>query len=336
LRSSDSNIILPNLIEFRGLPIINIFQGTKTISDRDNSGISTTLDVNPLVSKVLTEQLNDWTRKARDELAAVLGSPNWQTSNIRMVHPVERFTTRFKCRACNSVALRYAADECLDFQGVCSHECTVQGKKKGKEKGVKKWNAEKFYKDEQAMAALESIQCMLNLDGPCTKTVKELNDLLPFVFCKSCDPPIMLPSKSVVGHSHRHDSAMELMGCYSLDMALYAESPRPVWGLAQKLLGLSNKAKSARELKNYGCSHCLNKKREEALPPIPVAGGASSATSTDVQPQTQASTSEDVDAKSKLPQPLFNFNGMRSHLKAKHHLEKIRDEDFYCAKEINL
>lgn len=163
LRSSHSDTILPNLTEFRGLPIIHLFQGAKTISDQNSSGISTTLDKNPLVSKVLTEQLNDWKRKARDELGAILGFPSWQTSNKHLVHPVERFTARFKCRACNSVALRYAADECLDFQGVCTHECTVQkGKKKGKGKAVNKWNAEKFYKDEQVCSSMISIPRLSN------------------------------------------------------------------------------------------------------------------------------------------------------------------------------
>lgn len=104
---------------------------------------------------------------------------------------------------------------------------------------------------------------------------------------------------------------MELKGYYNSDMARHTELPRPVWGLAQKLLGLTNKAKAARELKNYGCSHCLSQKREEAPPPIQDALGDSSTTSTG----TQASTSELAEVKSK---PLFNFNGMRSHLKAKY------------------
>lgn len=58
----------------------------------------------------------------------------------------ESFATRFRCKQCSVYDGDYTEDECLDFRGVCMHECTVNGVK-GNRKA--KWSVENFEGDDK-------------------------------------------------------------------------------------------------------------------------------------------------------------------------------------------
>jgi len=102
------------------------------------------------------------------------------------------------------------------------------------------------------------------------------------------------------------------------------------FGLTEKLMGsegLTMKGKKAIESKNYGCRHCLRVKQVE------LAAAASEKESSEeageripepleavqVKLSTMACRMHDlgIEGPKERPPPLFNFNGMRSHLKAK-------------------
>lgn len=106
-------------------------------------------------------------------------------------------------------------------------------------------------------------------------------------------------------------------------------------GLTEKLMGpegLSMKGKKAIGSKNYGCRHCLRAKQVEAATVAPEVaarnegGGGEEAGERNELPkavQVQLSTvacrmhDRGIQGPKERPPPLFNFNGMRSHLKAK-------------------
>jgi len=97
------------------------------------------------------------------------------------------------------------------------------------------------------------------------------------------------------------------------------------YGRRKRLMGFEYKAKGLQDLKNYGCRHCFQ---------IRVPNNTSNA------------SGESKPA-------LYNFNGMRSHLKEKyvcgnfvtchnliwtlsrHGIKDIRDEDFLCLQKLD-
>jgi hypothetical protein len=107
------------------------------------------------------------------------------------------------------------------------------------------------------------------------------------------------------------------------------------FGLTEQLLGpesLSTKIKEAIESKNYGCRHCLRAKQVQPAFTAAVeneGGGGEEAEATgertpeheavQVQLSKTAYRMHDlgIEGPKEKPPPLFNFNGMISHLKAK-------------------
>jgi len=264
---------------------------------------------------------------------------------------VERLTGRFVCTRCQRVDVKYRNDGCLDFAGACRHECGVGNEKKGRiRKGKKwKWDPSMFARDEKAIKVLKSC---LELSGY-AEDRDGGNYLLKVgcgVVCNSCDLPMVIDSRNIIGHCHRHNE-MQVSFEPMEQLSSYLGGYRYEYGLVQKLMGpTSNSANTKKEIewKNFGCRHCLRKKMEvEAA----TAAIASTNQNSEFQGQTGPANPKQKDA-TKLtmvelstlayhmhdttegplekPPPLYNFNGMRSHLKAKHGIETIRDEDILC------
>ena len=133
---------------------------------------------------------------------------------------------------------------------------------------------------------------------------------------------------------------MELSLTFSVDtITSYLGGYPFTFGLTERLLGpegLSIKGKKAIGSKNYGCRHCLRVKQvgPAAVAPDVAAeneGDGSDAVSEEAgegnEPlnavQIQLSTivcrmhDRGIQGPKERPPPLFNFNGMVSHLKAK-------------------
>lgn len=153
-----------------------------------------------------------------------------------------------------------------------------------------------------------------------------------FSFCKRQDLRFLYQK---VGHCHRHD-AMELSFTFSVDTIVSYLGGYPfTFGLTEKLLGSarSSKVKKATGRKNYGCRHCLRAKQVEPVAAVPgVAaenegndGGGEEAGKNEAPQVTEVRLStvvrrmhdEGIQGPKERPPPLFNFNGMRSHMKAK-------------------
>ena len=90
--SGDAPPILPNLKEFRNLPVVKVFEKTGP-SRAAGSGLR-----DAFVESVLEENLGQWRDAARAALAGVLGVPAWRSMSKRKLHPVDRLTARFRCR----------------------------------------------------------------------------------------------------------------------------------------------------------------------------------------------------------------------------------------------
>jgi hypothetical protein len=99
-------------------------------------------------------------------------------------------------------------------------------------------------------------------------------------------------------------------------------------GLTEKLMGpegLSMKGKKAIGSKNYGCRHCLRAKQVEPAAGNEGGGGEEAGERNELPKAVQVQLStivcrmhdRGIQGPKERPPPLFNFNGMKSHLKAK-------------------
>lgn len=175
------------------------------------------------------------------------------------------------------------------------------------------------------------------------------------VVCTSCNPAMVIDTRNIVrrfeltiicsmnnisvkiGHSHRHDDMQ--VNFETLQTVENYLGPHPYeYGVCKTLLGPSNATPTTKaeiDRKNYGCRHCLREEQEKQ------AALAAAAAPTDAAPDAHAADGHgalmDVDGNAKIdlgsvvsrlqevgiagpkeqPPPLFSFNGMRSHLKAK-------------------
>ena len=150
LKSAQSSAIMPNLNEFRKLPVVKIYEASGS-----SSGTSTTNLQDPFVESVLRENLDQWRDAARVSLAAVLGFPGWRNLSKRKLHPVDRLTARFRCKRCDASAAAGPAkkvpaqdDGGMDFAHACEHVCAhLQKKKKTKDR----WSADRFSVDQKVI-----------------------------------------------------------------------------------------------------------------------------------------------------------------------------------------
>ncbi|KDR80128.1 hypothetical protein GALMADRAFT_136670 [Galerina marginata CBS 339.88] len=363
LRSGKLHPYLPALATFRQLPVISMLQSSERSSP--SHSVAETLQNDKVMKELMMNQLKKWTEKAKQDLGVTLGFPkNWKSASKNVLHPVERVTARFLCMKCERVDAKYRADWSLDFAGACLHECGVGNQKKGKVRKSKVvWDAKNFVKDEKAInilkKAIEALGFGEDRDGG--------NYLLQVghaAVCTSCEPCMVLDTRSLVGHSHRHDDMQ--VSFPSMENILSYMGGFPYHhGLVQKLLGpgsLSNAGKKEIDRKNYGCRHCLREKQVQGAAAATIAAASSSATEnvggdtgathtqdTTVQQPSSSSKGQSASAEHielsivvyrmhdvaiegplERPPPLFNFNGIRSHLKSKHTIEDIRDEDILC------
>ncbi|KAF8884933.1 hypothetical protein CPB84DRAFT_1964901 [Gymnopilus junonius] len=362
LRSTKAYPYMPSLPTFRKLPVIEMLQSAER--GKTVVSVSETLQNDKVMKELLASQLKKWVDKAKVDLGLVLGFPqNWKNASKNILHPVERVTGRFFCKRCGCVEQKYRMDGCMDFAGACLHECVVGNKEKGRLRTGKKviWDAANFVKDEKAINVLRASVAALEH----AEDRQAGNYLLTVglaVVCMSCEPCMVLDSRSLIGHSHRHDN---MKVSFASEDILTCCGVFPYHhGLVQKLLGpLSYTAAGKKEIdkNNYGCRHCLRQKQSTeaaaaaAASSSPALGNGDS-DSNQAAEQTSAQNPPlplvprggnkpelielsaiihhmhdlGIEGPLEKPPPLFNFNGMRSHLKAKHQIEEIRDEDIFC------
>lgn len=150
LKSSGKEKILPNLAEFRRLPIINVLQSKTSTT----TGVAGDLQKSQLVAELLQDNLNKWRESARIALTPTLGFSDWKSASKTKLHPVDRVTARFRCKKCARNDCKIYEEGCLDFAGACAHVCLRPNLKKGTRD---RWTADQFEKDEKVHTLLSSI-----------------------------------------------------------------------------------------------------------------------------------------------------------------------------------
>ncbi|PBK94947.1 hypothetical protein ARMGADRAFT_1078816 [Armillaria gallica] len=249
-----------------------------------------------LVAALLKSELSAWRNQAKVALAATLGFANWKSASSKRVHPVDRINARFRCKKCAHIENKYKEDGCFDFFGVCSHQCSK------KLRGKQEWDATRFVKDDKACAAITKLADITSINTESQESILAFEALEVRVLCNSCTAAIVLRPSAIAGHSHRHDDMqMSLLPASALE-----KHPLVTKGSALRLIGPEDRAKVLRQDKTYGCRHCFQVRTASTEKPMEESG----------------------------KECILTFNGLRSHLKTKHNVADIRDEDFYCSKPL--
>ncbi|KAG5652801.1 hypothetical protein H0H81_003631 [Sphagnurus paluster] len=321
LRSKQPQVILPPLPVFRRLPVVMMIQGSPSTIEKP-ANVSQTLQKDAFFIDRLETELAQWRRQAKKELGAVLGYPDWRTASTKILHPVERITARFLCKVCSKVAIRYRDDNCLDFPGACAHQCL--GTKKDK-KQDEVWKAERFVKDDKAIAALSKLLDLCELDPSFEEAQVLLSVVGNTILCTSCESGLVLNSKCIVGHSHRHED-MQMKLLLKDEAAVYLKYPF-VPSLVRNLSGSERRIKAIRNKINFGCRHCLNAQEKKRAAEMQVDPAAETTSQETIPRHTRK---KDVKR--------FSFNGLWSHLKEKHGItdHDIRDEDIFVFEPIDF
>ncbi|KAJ6488029.1 hypothetical protein C8R45DRAFT_264013 [Mycena sanguinolenta] len=335
---------LPSLAAFRAMPVLDLLQSPSGVAWAPNvkakvSGVAHELQHETLVKQILTSELTRWRKSAEDELGATLGIPEWKTARNNKLHPVARLTARWNCGKCGNLPGAYKWDGCLDYLGVCKHECSKSKKKESN------WKAENFVKDDKAINAMIKLVHLCGIDAEDPSSFKVLQGIGPRILCLSCPAPIVMFPSSVPGHSHRHEemdmSLLTLTEAQALVVSPIEE------GLTKKVMGPNDvSVKQAQKTWKFGCRHCeqhVPPPVEEKKAPEPARTdekiveeqAQEGGTTADEQPESGSGKIELVQKKEnpKKQPKRFEFNGLRSHLKEKHSIALPHDEDFYHVPE---
>ena len=157
------------------------------------------------------------------------------------------------------------------------------------------------------------------------------------VICTSCEPSMVVDSRTMVceqfpspvnaanprqiGHCHRHES-MELSFVSREEVISHLNGFAYPYGIVAKLFRHGGQAVQKEiNKKNFGCRICLRRKQTKdttvAVPESEASANPSGAEDhTDSSPLVSTLDCPLSQRPKEMP-PLFNFNGMRSHLKAK-------------------
>lgn len=324
-RLRSAGTVVPSLYEFRKFSVMTTMQGSVTGSRPNSSGLAKDMKNSALVAELVAADLKTWMASVREKLSELLGFPKWRSASKTKLHPLDRITAQFRCQGCGKVAKRYEKEQCLDFAGVCAHECPGDDKKNKKPVD---WSVDRFIKDEKASNA---VACLLMLtgitdeDANARNTVKMLGACIR---CLSCEHAfITMDFPTLIGHSHRHDN---------MQVAILSkgEGPERAFeaGLSAKLMDMGFQSRKLRSEANYRCRHCVPASEsadagmdgEER-----VSTGEFIAKGSHIKDsQTGNQERRQRNKKSKLRS--MDFNALRSHLKGSHGIEMVSDEDFFA------
>ncbi|KAJ7058052.1 hypothetical protein C8F01DRAFT_1027474 [Mycena amicta] len=347
-RTPTPPIALPSLTEFRTMPILRLLQSPDASSSATSQAAvafsrkanatrktpTVTHDLKnkeTLVSKLLDSELDKWRRTAERDLGVILGFPaEWKTAKSNVLHPVKRLTARWTCKKCGKVGRAYKWDECMDFDGVCRHECPGSRESKHRPRKESIWASENFVKDEQAVGAMTKLVQLCGIDAENPNSFEKWNAIGARVVCLSCPSAIIMRPSDVVGHSHRHEMMdFEILEQRAADKLVAAPVEQR---LAKYLLGGTDdkKVKKAKELWSFGCRHC-EQERPTTSPQAPSAPPPPAASEENEDKEDGEEVEEHVRGPkfTKKKAKRFNLNGLRSHLKEKHKIGLACDEDFY-------
>ncbi|KAF4583365.1 hypothetical protein EYR38_002115 [Pleurotus pulmonarius] len=301
--------ILPNLETFKTFPIISSLQTASSSVDTD---MEAQLKSNGLVLKVLNDEIEQWVKDAKAQMCYLLGSPGWKTPDLKGLHLVQRADARFVCIRCEGLwKPNYIGKKrSLDFKDACGHRCPSLGS------GNVEWNVDWFKADDKAINVIKKVLLATSVDPSRPDSLQELKDMGAVFACFSCEAAIVMGFEGLAEHAHRHrDMDVAVLKQPEADLIL---THPVVHGLTKKIL-----AASAKAMERFGCRHCLQTRTVKHL--------AGTVGTTALSGETEAlapSTKRRKGKKEKLASS-YNFDGLRSHMKAKHGVLTLRDEDYF-------
>lgn len=266
------------------------------------TGISKELKSAKLVHQLLQDNLDAWRNKARSEFAAILGFPGWRSPSKKKVHPVNRVTAWFRCKKC----VKYAQGAMtatrplppMDFNAACEHRCAHLNKR---ERARAKWSADQFEVDQVVVKEVTRLLNELKLDPEDEEVNGSVRLESRHFRCMSCPSGLRLDFESMVRHCRRHEQPRFT--------PLQGEGISIEHGIALELVrGLTKDAVQRASLKVYGCRHCQevrNVVREEGV------------------------NNDPKKFRLEMKEKMYSFNGLRSHLREKHVVAHIDDEDLF-------
>ncbi|KAI0261582.1 hypothetical protein BC834DRAFT_458879 [Gloeopeniophorella convolvens] len=290
---------MPPLAEFRRLPII------KALQDREDATPSQSKTSNPLrilepelkssefIASMIDGDLKKWVDTARKAFDAMLGYPNWKSASTKLVPPAERVTSRFVCTLCRRVPKGDVETGSLDFRGACAHQCPRSSKR-----AMVVWKADQFTVDQKAVDVLSQALSLAQLKAEDCETEEKIKLAEVTFVCKSCDIPLLMEFRRLAGHSARHESMQVEVVSDAEQSFHYPYTP----GLYASLMRHKNEKEAV--TKAFGCRHC----QHGTSNPPPSERSRNSVSHT---------------------QKRFTFNGLISHLKEKHKIFPMGDEDFF-------
>ncbi|KAJ3715143.1 hypothetical protein C8R42DRAFT_632509 [Lentinula raphanica] len=334
LRTLKKELPLPCLPSFRELPTIHQIQQSTSQSHKQ---LDTMLKSEP-ISTLIHSELAKFHADAKNELAEVLGFPDWKSPSVKKLHPVERLSARFQCRKCHRVEAKYRDFDSLDYAGAIMHLCSVTSDK-SKSVPPKPFNAGRFEKDTKAMAAIFALLQICGIEDDEVGSHELLSVIGPRITCLSCDGRIVMEPLDVIGHSHRHESmSLALLTSEEVNEIL---GPYPfTHGIAARLTIKGKSSLEMRNMKIYACRHCVQAKTPTSVTgtPLQITDLTSSPNTNNDTASSSSSTTNKPDAGPVVPkgrQPtLYIFDGLRCHLQERHNVDLIRDEDFICTKDL--
>ncbi|OCH87233.1 hypothetical protein OBBRIDRAFT_796411 [Obba rivulosa] len=297
---------LPNLGEFRKLPVMRVLQATA-------SGESATQTQNVqesiLVTALMKDNLRDWQKSTRAGFAALLGFADWRNASKNKLHPVDRLTARFRCKNCDVRKNSLDAGS-FTFDEACKHTCWEPNKK---QRARQTWSVKQFTPDQQVIDFVYRVlrQYGVNAEDAASLATVPMHE--PTIVCLSCPSKIVMDLDCAMKHCRRHPE-MDFTVVSPGEAQKYLQGGPFKPGATLLNMCFSQKAGQEPTPKTYGCRHCRNLLKPGAAPEN-VAG----------EQQVAPAGSIRVAMKQKL----YSFNGLRSHVKAKHGIERIGDEDFF-------
>jgi len=297
--------VLPTLSEFKKLPVIEL------LLSRPTTVTASDLQTDPMTT-LLSDDLDKWRKEVQDAFAKKLGYLNWKTPSSLKLHPVYQLSALFTCTGCANRGLR---EQVLTFTNACSHVCPAISKRKGTKEV---WKIDQFAPQDRARRAVERFASLhgINLELEVSLCAPTL--VGGHILCLSCSVAIVMNFSSMIQHSTRHEN-MEMTMLTEEEMLETVEVPVE-YGLTEKITRTGKEAIEERDAVVYKCRHCIDVGRSQSV-------ADSSAVDTAL---SKDKYNRDRGKKGRL----MSFNGLRAHVKEKHGVRWIADEDYYRTKVV--
>ncbi|EKM58120.1 uncharacterized protein PHACADRAFT_206959 [Phanerochaete carnosa HHB-10118-sp] len=324
---------LPPLTDFRKLPTVQRIQYKP--SKAPSAAVAGEFKHSHFVAHLINEELVQWRDNARTGLGRVLGFNASEQLSPGNLHPVDRLTARFRCKECDNKGLLRGWDNVsFDFSGACQHRCRDGTRERVRES----WKAENFAPDSGAIDIVERLLVRLGCAADDERTAKIVASLGSRIICLSCRQRIRMDFRTLLYHCYRHESMQ-----FDIVPETVSADDQPIeYGLRAKLVAPTSGAERQRRI--YFCRHCPppgdvsqalaaiarepqdhtpDKQTSAATSRSAAEDGSTRENAAEVRPPRSA-------ARPRQKQPkVLNFDGLRSHVKDKHGIEWIGDEDFY-------